>query len=123
MYLLLTLFICLYIQGSSKIEGIIIDPPAHEEVYNWRDNAFKKMENLRILIIRNTTFSTAPSCLPNSLRLLDWKGYPSKSFPTDFYPERIVDFKLPHSSLMLEKPFKVHTFTNQFRSLKTKLVF
>jgi len=100
------------IQGSSKIEGIIIDPPAHK-VYKWRDiNAFKKMKNLRILIIRNTTFSTAPSGLPNSLRLLDWKGYPSKSFPSDFYPERIVDFKLPHSSLMLEKPFKVQTFTN-----------
>jgi hypothetical protein len=115
MYPVLILFICFYIQGtegSIKIEGIMLDPPAHEEVYNWSDNAFKKMENLRILIIRNTTFQTAPSGLPNSLRLLDWKGYPSKSFPADFYPERIVDFKLPHSSLMLIKPFQVQTFTN-----------
>ena len=31
---------------------------------------------------------------------------PSNSFPADFYPERIVDFKLPHNFLMLEKPFK-----------------
>jgi hypothetical protein len=59
-----------------------------------------------------TLFSAAPSYLPNSLRLLDWKGYPSKSFPDDFIPQRIVDFKLPHSPLMLEKPFQVHTFAN-----------
>ncbi|CAJ2655652.1 unnamed protein product [Trifolium pratense] len=103
------------IPGSIKIEGIMLDPPAHEEVCNWSDNAFKKMENLRILIIRNTSFQSAPSCLPNSLRLLDWKGYPSKSFPADFYPERIVDFKLPHSSLMLKRPFQIFddlTFMN-----------
>jgi len=31
---------------------------------------------------------------------------PSNFFPADFNPERIVDFKLPHSFLMLEKPFK-----------------
>jgi hypothetical protein len=112
MHVGLTLLTCFYIQGSNKIEGIILEPPAHEEV-NWKDdNAFKKMENLRILIIRNTTFSAAPSYLPNSLRLLDWKGYPSKSFPDDFIPQRIVDFKLPHSPLMLEKPFQVHTFAN-----------
>ncbi|TKY68172.1 TMV resistance protein N [Spatholobus suberectus] len=93
--------------GSNRIEGIMLDPPSHQEVYDWIDTAFEKMENLRILIIRNTTFSTAPSYLPNTLRLLDWKGYPSKSFPPHFYPHRIVDFKLPHSSLMLEKPFQV----------------
>ncbi|TKY68170.1 TMV resistance protein N [Spatholobus suberectus] len=93
--------------GSNKIEGIMLDPPSHEEVCDWIDTAFEKMENLRILIIRNTTFSTAPGYLPNTLRLLDWKGYPSKSFPPRFYPHRIVDFKLPHSSLMLEEAFQV----------------
>ncbi|RDY07575.1 TMV resistance protein N, partial [Mucuna pruriens] len=92
--------------GSNKIEGIMLDPPCHEKVHDWIDAAFEKMENLRILIIRNTTFSTAPSYLPNTLRLLEWKGYPSKSFPPHFYPHRIVDFKLPHSSLRLEESFQ-----------------
>ncbi|XP_057454512.1 TMV resistance protein N-like isoform X2 [Lotus japonicus] len=91
--------------GSATVEGIILDPPSHEEVFRWADTAFKKMENLRILIVRNATFSTAPSFLPNNLRVLDWKGYPSKSFPLDFCPQRIVDFKLPHSSLTLIKSF------------------
>lgn len=88
----------------------MLDPPSHEKVDDMIDTAFEKMENLRILIIRNTTFSTAPSYLPNTLRLLEWKGYPSKSFPPDFYPTKIVDFKLNHSSLMLEKSFKVHIY-------------
>ncbi|KAL2594674.1 hypothetical protein AAZV13_12G202600 [Glycine max] len=101
--------------GSNRIEGIMLDPPSHEKVDDRIDTAFEKMENLRILIIRNTTFSTAPSYLPNTLRLLEWKGYPSKSFPPDFYPTKIVDFKLNHSSLMLEKSFKKYeglTFIN-----------
>jgi hypothetical protein len=106
----LILFTCFYIQRSSKVQGIILDPPSHERVYH--SDAFEKMENLRILIVRNTTFSSAPRYLPNSLRLLDWKGYPSKSFPAKFDPRKIVDFNLPHSSLSLKKPFEVHTFAN-----------
>ncbi|XP_061356885.1 TMV resistance protein N-like [Gastrolobium bilobum] len=101
--------------GSSRVEGIMLDPPSHEEVNRWIDTAFEKMKNLRILIVRNTEFSTGPSYLPNSLRLVDWKGYPSQSLPPNFYPHRIVDFKLPHSSLMFKKPFQIFedlTFIN-----------
>ncbi|KAL2338798.1 hypothetical protein Fmac_013244 [Flemingia macrophylla] len=103
--------------GSSRVEGIMLHPPKQEKVHHWTFTAFKKMKNLRILIVRNAIFSHGPSYLPNSLRLLDWKGYPSKSFPPDFYPRRIVDFKLPHSSLILQKPFQKFedlTFTNLF---------
>nr|KYP57825.1 TMV resistance protein N [Cajanus cajan] len=92
--------------GSTRIEGIMLHPPKQEKIDHWTFTAFKKMKNLRILIVRNTIFSFGPSYLPNSLRLLDWKGYPSKSFPLDFYPHRIVDFKLPHSFLILRKPFQ-----------------
>ncbi|KOM47669.1 hypothetical protein LR48_Vigan07g137300 [Vigna angularis] len=81
-------------------------PPKQEKIDYWTMTAFKKMKNLRILIVRNAIFSSGPSYLPNSLRLIDWKGYPSKSFPPDFYPHRIVDFKLPHSSLIFKKPFQ-----------------
>ncbi|XLR42073.1 hypothetical protein HN51_020270 [Arachis hypogaea] len=101
--------------GSSSIEGIMLHPSTLEEVNYWINTAFDKMEKLRILIVRNTVFSTAPSHLPNSLRLLEWKGYPSESFPLDFHPHRIVDLKLPHSALKLERPFQVFedlTFIN-----------
>lgn len=97
-------------QGSDTVEGIMLYPPKIEKIDYWTVTAFKKMKNLRILIVRNAIFSSGPSYLPNSLRLIDWKGYPSKSFPPDFYPHRIVDFKLPHSSLIFRKPFQVHTF-------------
>src|ERR1044072_7518660 len=89
---------------------MMLHPPNQEKVDRWTHAAFQKMKNLRILIVRNTIFSTGPSHLPNSLRLLDWKGYPSNYFPPNFYPRRIVDFKLPHSSLILKKPFQVHKF-------------
>ncbi|KAJ1409731.1 Toll/interleukin-1 receptor-like proteiny [Sesbania bispinosa] len=101
--------------GSIKIEGIMLHPPTHEEIDNWSNTAFKKMKNLRILIVWNAKFSTGPSYLPNSLRLLDWTGFPSQSFPPEFYPERIVDFKLSHSPLIfaeLLQIFKDLTFIN-----------
>ncbi|MCH81806.1 TMV resistance protein N-like, partial [Trifolium medium] len=102
-------------EDNWKIQGIILDPPSHKKIYSLRSYAFEKMENLRILIVRNTTFSTAPHYLPNSLRLLDWKGYPSESFPNEFYPSKIVDFNLLHSSLSLKNRFKMFldlTFIN-----------
>lgn len=86
----------------------MLHPPKQEKVDHWAYTAFEKMKNLRILIVRNTLFSVGPSYLPNSLRLLDWKWYPLKNFPPDFYPCRIVDFKLPHSSMIFKKPFQVH---------------
>ncbi|MED6184887.1 hypothetical protein PIB30_051816 [Stylosanthes scabra] len=101
--------------GSSTIEGIMLHPSTLEEVNYEINNAFDEMKNLRILIVRNTKFSTGPSHLPNSLRLLEWKGYPSESFPLDFHPQRIVDLKLPHSALKMERSFQVFedlTFIN-----------
>ncbi|TKY68188.1 TMV resistance protein N [Spatholobus suberectus] len=102
--------------GSSTIEGIMLHPPKLEKVDNWTNTAFEKMKNLRILIVRNTKFSTGPSYLPNNLRLLDWIEFPSESFPPNFYPENIVDFKLSHSPLVsvkpLQKVFQDLTFVN-----------
>jgi len=64
-----------FLQGSCEIEGIMLHPPMDEVVDQWTNTAFEKMKNLKILIVRNATFSTGPSCLPNSLRLLDWMGF------------------------------------------------
>ncbi|XP_027331302.1 TMV resistance protein N-like isoform X1 [Abrus precatorius] len=93
--------------GSSTIEGILLDPPKEEEVeVEWGGIAFEKMSNLRILVVRNAHFLSAPKYLPSSLRLLEWKGYPSESLPPGFYPRNVVVLSLPHSHFKLEKENK-----------------
>ncbi|XP_028793760.1 TMV resistance protein N-like [Neltuma alba] len=93
--------------GENDIEGIILDPPEQEEV-KWNGLAFEKMDNLRILIVRNTQFLTSPKYLPNSLILLDWEGYPSMTLPPDFSPPKLVCFKLCRSLFRFEAPFQNH---------------
>jgi len=56
----------------------------------WDGLAFKKMENLKTLIIRNVSFSESPKHLPNSLRVLEWQKYPSCGLPSDFYPKKLA---------------------------------
>ncbi|KAI9086184.1 hypothetical protein K1719_031905 [Acacia pycnantha] len=91
--------------GSNSIEGIILDPPRQEEV-EWNGTTFEKMNNLKILIIRNVQFLTSPKYFPNSLRLLDWKGYPSTTLPPEFSPSKLICLKLPQSPFRLDGPFK-----------------
>ncbi|XP_027923241.1 TMV resistance protein N-like isoform X3 [Vigna unguiculata] len=84
-------------KGSGKIETICMDFPSFEEVeIEWDGDAFKKMKNLRTLIIRNGHFSTGPKHLPNSLRVMEWWRYPSQNFPQDFHPKKLSIFKLPY---------------------------
>ncbi|XP_028751864.1 disease resistance protein RPS6-like isoform X2 [Neltuma alba] len=91
--------------GGNNIEGIILDPPQEEEV-KCSDLAFEKMNNLRIIIIRNTRFLTCPKYLPNSLILLDWQGYPSVNLPPDFSPPKLVCLKICGSPFSLEHSFE-----------------
>ncbi|KAL1362261.1 hypothetical protein AAHE18_03G067400 [Arachis hypogaea] len=86
---------------NKKIEGIKL---VQCEEHDWTDNAFEKMKKLRILILRNTNLSCRTIPLPEQLRLLDWKGYPSNSIPSNL--KKIVALSLRHSPLMLEKPFQ-----------------
>ncbi|XP_028769777.1 disease resistance protein RPP2B-like [Neltuma alba] len=92
--------------GNDNIEGIILDPPYQEEVV-WDGIAFEKMNNLKILIIRNTQFLASPKYFPKSLRLLDWKGFPSTTLPPAFSPSKLICLKLYGSHFRLEKPFKL----------------
>ena len=92
------------LKGSCKVEGIKLS--CCEEV-NCIDIDFEKMKKLRILIVRNTRFSCGSISLPNQLKLLDWEGYPSESFPQGFYPEKIVALHLSRSRIKLVKPFQV----------------
>ena len=77
---------------------IALDYLNYEEV-EWDGMAFKEMNNLKTLIIRGGCFTTGPKHLPNSLRVLEWRRYPSPSLPFDFNPKKLVSLQLPDSCL------------------------
>ncbi|KAH1193127.1 TMV resistance protein N [Glycine max] len=85
-------------KGTSQIEIICMDFPIFQEIQiEWDGYAFKKMKKLKTLIIRNGHFSKGPKHLPNTLRVLEWKRYPTQNFPYDFYPKKLAICKLPYS--------------------------
>ena len=63
---------------------------------------FRKMKNLRFLIIHNVHFPEHGGLeyLPNGLRLLDWDTYPSSSLPSSFCPKKLVVLRLPRNRMM-----------------------
>ncbi|XP_020999565.2 disease resistance protein Roq1 [Arachis duranensis] len=69
----------------------------------WDGTAFKEMKNLKTLIIKNGRFSKGPKYLPNSLRVLEWRKYPSRHFPPNFDPEKLSILKLPDYQYMSPK--------------------
>jgi hypothetical protein len=74
------------------------------------ESAFKKMKNLKTLIIEGAHFSKGPKYLPNSLRVFKWEGYPSEYLPQDFHPKKLAIFNLQKScitSLKLADSLKV----------------
>jgi hypothetical protein len=52
-----------------------------KEAY-WRPESFSKLHHLKLLIIDSVHLLHDPKHLPNSLRIIDWSGYPSKSIPS-----------------------------------------
>ncbi|KAJ7960444.1 Disease resistance-like protein [Quillaja saponaria] len=98
-------------KGTEKIEGILLSLPEAQKV-QWNGDALKKMTNLRIIMFENAYFSEGPKHIPNSLRVLDWSGYPSPSLPLDFYPENLVILNLPNSRLTLTKQLNVNLPNN-----------
>ncbi|KAK7314156.1 hypothetical protein VNO77_39368 [Canavalia gladiata] len=91
--------------GTDKIEVVMLKVHGKKEV-RWSGKAFKKMKNLKILVIGHAIFSTGPRYLPNSLRLLDWISYPSPSLPSDFYAKELEILHLPQSCLEFFQPLK-----------------
>lgn len=61
--------------------------------------AFSKMLNLRFLKLHNQHLPQGLKYLPNSLRFLDWCGYPLRSLPPGFQPDELVELCMCHSNL------------------------
>ncbi|CAI8612392.1 unnamed protein product [Vicia faba] len=91
--------------GTYRIQGMMVDLPDQYMVH-LKDDSFKKMKNLKILIVRNGQFYGSPQHLPNNLRMLDWMEYPSSSLPPTFQPKKLVALNLSRSRFTLQEPFK-----------------
>ncbi|KAL2334344.1 hypothetical protein Fmac_015557 [Flemingia macrophylla] len=84
---------------TSKIKIIYLNLSINKEMVEWNGKAFKKMEKLKTLIIKNANSFTGPKCLPNSLRVLEWKRYPSAYLPFDFLLKKLGVCNLPCSHI------------------------
>ena len=71
---------------------------------------FSKMKNLRFLKIgylepqqgHNRGHVQLPqglNYLSNELRIIDWHGYPLKSMPTNFQPNKLVELRMLNSDI------------------------
>ncbi|XP_054810172.1 TMV resistance protein N-like isoform X2 [Prosopis cineraria] len=99
--------------GTNKVEVIILNLPEGSEVQiKWSRKAFMKMENLKMLVIKNVSFSKCPKYLPNGLRWLEWKGYPFKVLPYNICSTELVYLDLSYSNFESLQPF-----TKKFHSL------
>ena len=82
---------------------MILWPPESEPVEVQIKAQFFKMKNLRLLLIRNVRCCNGPpECLPNGLRLLDWRDYPFSSRPPNFFPKKLVVLNSP--LILLKEP-------------------
>uniref|UniRef100_A0A2N9HDS9 TIR domain-containing protein n=1 Tax=Fagus sylvatica TaxID=28930 RepID=A0A2N9HDS9_FAGSY len=92
--------------GTKEIQGIVLNMLTPKEAH-WNPESFSKMQHLKLLIIDNVYLLHDPKHLPNGLRILDWSGYPSKSFPPSFQPksfERLKSIRLTKSLKLIETP-------------------
>ncbi|XP_050917696.1 disease resistance protein Roq1 [Lathyrus oleraceus] len=96
--------------GTDKIEIVYLDCTSDEIVIDWKGKSFKKMKNLKTLIIKQGCFSKCPTSFPNSLRVLEWQRYPSRYIPTNFCPKKLIICKLPNNCLT---SLELASFLNQ----------
>ncbi|XP_039689125.1 disease resistance protein RUN1 [Medicago truncatula] len=81
-------------KGTSKIEMIYLNSRSTDPVIDWNGKAFKKMTNLKTLIIKNVSFSKDPKYLPSSLRVLKLNRCSSVSLSSIICSKRFEDMKV-----------------------------
>ena len=68
-----------------------------EQGATWNPDAFLKMYNLKFLKVSYINY--VPTHLPDDLRILDWDGYHSKSLPSSFQLDELVQLCLQWSKI------------------------
>ncbi|PRQ34066.1 putative toll-like receptor, P-loop containing nucleoside triphosphate hydrolase [Rosa chinensis] len=87
--------------GTDAIKGIQLCLPCLEEAdSSWNFECFSRMPKLKFLEFDNLIISSGPTFLPNSLRILIWNWYPSKSLPASFRPNMLAELKMQRSNLV-----------------------
>ncbi|XP_075650119.1 TMV resistance protein N-like [Castanea sativa] len=84
--------------GTEAIQGIFLTLLGTDGAH-WNRESFSKMNHLKFLIIENSHLMYDPKLLPNDLRFLDWSGYPSKSLPTNFQPNELIELHMCCSNI------------------------
>ncbi|KAF5468037.1 hypothetical protein F2P56_012227 [Juglans regia] len=81
--------------GTKRIQGIVLNSPPPQEELNLKSGIFLEMKNLRLLkIIGNMHLSQGLSYLSTELRVMEWHGYPLKSLPMGFPPDKLVELNM-----------------------------
>ncbi|XP_004289338.1 PREDICTED: protein SUPPRESSOR OF npr1-1, CONSTITUTIVE 1-like [Fragaria vesca subsp. vesca] len=87
--------------GTEAIKGIRLSLSELEEAdSNWNFECFSKMLKLMFLEFDNLIVSSGPKFLPNSLIILRWSWYPSKSLPACFRPNLLAELEMSNSQLV-----------------------
>ena len=66
---------------------------------------FRRMENLKFLIVKNVHICEPFEFLPHGLIYLKWPIYPSH-WPFKYFPKQLVVFEVPRSRIRLPKLIK-----------------
>ncbi|XP_024177195.1 uncharacterized protein LOC112182868 [Rosa chinensis] len=85
-------------KGTDAVKGIFLCSPQQDNVHLKAD-PFANMESLRMLKIYNVIFSGCLEFLSNELSFLEWHGYPLKSLPSCFEPDKLVELNLYQSEI------------------------
>ncbi|XP_033511363.1 disease resistance protein RUN1-like [Nicotiana tomentosiformis] len=85
-------------KGSKKVEVLKVDRRAFEGL-NLSTKAFKKMKNLRVLIMDELHISGDFELLSKELRWLSWKKCPLKCIPSNFPAENLVVLDMRESDI------------------------
>lgn len=65
------------------------------------------MKSLKMMLMKkNAGISEVPKDLPNSLRVLEWWGYPRASLPSNFRSKNLVRLDLSYSYFCWDKPLE-----------------
>lgn len=85
--------------GTDKVEGIVLNSNDEVDGLYLSAESIMKMKRLRILKLQNINLSQKIKYLSNELRYLEWCGYPFKSLPSTFQPDKLVELHMRHSSI------------------------
>ncbi|KAL4607616.1 hypothetical protein ACB092_09G188500 [Castanea dentata] len=88
-------------KGAEAVQAMRIrgDYFLEEQRATWNPDAFLKMYNLKFLEVDFIDHDNVPTHLPDDLRILEWSDYPSKSLPSSWKLDELVQLHLLDSKI------------------------